>query len=163
MAAQLDSAYELISNGIIAIMMRQTSIIVITICIMLLSSSSLLAVPSFLQGALGQELRGNLPPTAIIGPDQRVNEGDHVTLDGSGSFDQDGEIVTYAWGLEDSDDEAPPISLNGWNTSIATFNAPMVVGNVDANSYLFELTVTDSDGMKGTNSSKVVVLKDASQ
>lgn len=145
--------------------MRQTSI-VITICIMLLTISlSLLTVPYFFQGvpALGQELRGNVPPTAIIGPDQRVNEGDRVTLYGSGSFDQDGEIVSYAWGIEDSDDGAPPISLNGWNTSVATFNAPMVVGNVDANSYLFELTVTDSDGMKGTNTSKVVVLKGVSQ
>jgi hypothetical protein len=100
---------------------------------------------------------------ANSGPDQRVSEGDLVTLNGSGSFDQDGEIVSYAWGIEDSDDEAPAISLNGQNSSIATFTAPMVVGSVDANSYLFELTVTDSDGLKGTDTSKVVVLKGATQ
>jgi hypothetical protein len=146
--------------------MRKTKTPVIVDALMLLAISlSLLPVPSFFQvvPAQGQQLEGNQPPVAIGGPDQRVNEGDLVTLNGSGSFDQDGEIVSYTWGIEDSDDEAPAISLNGQNSSIATFNAPMVVGSVDANSYLFELTVTDSDGLKGTDTSKVVVLKGATQ
>ena len=146
--------------------MRETTIIVIALAIMLLTMSlSLLSVSSFLQGvpAQGQVPRGNQPPMANGGPDQRVNEGNLVTLNGSNSFDQDGEIVSYAWGIEDSDDEAPPVSLDGWNTSIAAFTSPMVVGNVDANSYLFELTVTDNDGLKGTDISKVVVEKGATQ
>jgi hypothetical protein len=70
-------------------------------------------------------------------------------------FDPDGQIVSYAWGIEDSDDEAPPISLKGQDTSVATFTAPVVVGNVSANSYLFELTVTDDDGLIGTATSKL--------
>jgi hypothetical protein len=132
---------------------------------LLVISLSLLPVPSFSQvvPAQGQQLQGNQPPMANSGPDQRVGEGDLVTLNGSGSFDQDGGIVSYTWGIEDSDDEAPAISLNGWNSSIATFTAPMVVGSVDANSYLFELTVTDSEGLKGTDTSKVVVLKGSAQ
>jgi hypothetical protein len=132
---------------------------------LLVISLSLLPVPSFSQvvPAQGQQLQENQPPMANSGPDQRVSEGDLVTLNGSGSFDRDGGIVSYTWGIEDSDDEAPAISLNGWNSSIATFTAPMVVGSVDANSYLFELTVTDSDGLKGTDTSKVVVLKGAAQ
>jgi hypothetical protein len=113
------------------------------------------------QGQAGQQQIGNQPPIANTSPDQRVNEGDLVILNGSGSFDPDGEIVAYTWGIEDSDDEAPPVSLNEQNTSIATFTAPMVAGNVNANSYLFELTVTDNNGLKGTNTSKVVVEKDA--
>ena len=129
-------------------------------------SLSLLPVPSFsqdviAQGQAGQQQIGNQPPIANTSPDQRVNEGDLVILNGSGSFDPDGEIVAYTWGIEDSDDEAPPVSLNEQNTSIATFTAPMVAGNVNANSYLFELTVTDNNGLKGTNTSKVVVEKDA--
>jgi hypothetical protein len=146
--------------------MRETKTAVIVDALMLLTMSlSLLPVPSFFEvvPAQGQQLQGDQPPMANSGPDQRVGEGDLVTLNGSGSFDQDGEIVSYTWGIEDSDDEAPAISLNGRNSSIATFNAPMVVGSVDANSYLFELTVTDRDGLKGTDSSKVVVLKGGTQ
>jgi hypothetical protein len=146
--------------------MRETKTLVIVDAVMLLAISlSLLPVPSFFQvlPAEGQQLQGNQPPMANSGPDQRVNEGDLVTLNGSGSFDRDGEIVSYTWGIEDSDDEAPAISLNGRNSSIATFTAPTVVGSVDANSYLFELTVTDSHGLKGTDTSKVVVQKGAAQ
>jgi PKD domain len=146
--------------------MRETTILVIADALVLLAISlSLLPAPSFFQvvPSQGQQLQGNQPPMANSGPDLRVSEGDLVTLNGSGSFDQDGEIVSYTWGIEDSDDEAPAISLDGRNSSIATFTAPMVVGSVDANSYLFELTVTDSDGLKGTDTSKVVVLKGATQ
>jgi hypothetical protein len=42
-----------------------------------------------------------------------VSAGDLVTLNGSGSFDPDGEIVSYAWGIEDSDDDAPSVLLGG--------------------------------------------------
>jgi hypothetical protein len=123
-------------------------------------SLSLLPVPSFSQDVIAQGQAGQ-QQIANTSPDQRVNEGDLVILNSSGSFDPDGEIVAYTWGIEDSDDEAPPVSLNEQNTSIATFTAPMVAGNVNANSYLFELTVTDNNGLKGTNTSKVVVEKDA--
>src|SRR5919107_446998 len=145
--------------------MRTTILVIVDALMLLAISLSLLPVPAFFQvlPAQGQQVQGNQPPMANSGPDQRVSEGDLVTLNGSGSFDQDGEIVSYAWGIEDSDDEAPAISLNGQNSSIATFTAPMVVGSVDANSYLFELTVTDSNGLKGTDTSKVVVLKGATQ
>jgi hypothetical protein len=53
----------------------------------------------------------------------------------------------------------PPISLSGKNASVAAFTAPTVVGNVNANSYLFELTVTDNDGLMDTATSKIVVEK----
>lgn len=96
-------------------------------------------------------------PTAEAGPDQSVNVGEIVVLNATGSFDPSGKIVSYAWGIEDSDDEAPVVSLNGQNTSIATFTAPMIVGNVSANSYLFELTVTDNSGFINSDTTKVVV------
>ena len=96
-------------------------------------------------------------PTADEGPDQSVNVGEIVVLNATGSFDPNGKIVSYAWGIEDSDDEAPAVSLNGQNTSIATFTAPMIVGNVSANSYLFELTVTDNRGFIYSDTTKVVV------
>jgi chitinase len=99
------------------------------------------------------------PPVVNASPEQTVNEGDLVTLAGTDSFDSDGKIISYAWGIEDSDDNSPVIVLEGKNTPVATFTAPKVVDNVDSNSYLFELTVTDNDGLKGSNTFKVVVTK----
>jgi hypothetical protein len=55
------------------------------------------------------------------------------------------------------DDDAPTILLNGQNTSIAKYTAPMIAGKVSSNSYLFELTVMDSDGLFGIDTNKVVV------
>ena len=37
------------------------------------------------------------PPTADAGPDQTVDEGDLVTLDGTGSSDPEGETLTFEW------------------------------------------------------------------
>jgi hypothetical protein len=108
-----------------------------------------------------EQAEGKGYPSADSGADQSVKEGDVVVLNGTGSSDPNGKIVSYAWGIEDSDDDAPAISLNGQNTSIATFTAPMVVGNVSSNSYLFELTITDNDGLFGSDTNKVVVDRNA--
>ncbi|MFO0875713.1 MAG: PKD domain-containing protein [Phycisphaerales bacterium] len=39
----------------------------------------------------------NHPPVANAGPDQAVAEGGSVTLNGSGSYDVDGDVLTYTW------------------------------------------------------------------
>jgi hypothetical protein len=139
----------------------------ITKVVVVLLTLSLSSLPLFFEDVQGQtqagEQVGNQRPVANAGQDQRVNEGDLVSLDGSNSFDPDGEIISYAWGIEDSDDDAPPISLSGQNTSVATFTAPMIVGGMSANSYLFELTVTDNDGIMDTAASKIVVEKSPTQ
>jgi len=109
--------------------------------------------------AQGQEEEQQQPPVSNAGPDQTVNEGDIVILNGTGSFDPDGKIVSYAWGIEDSDDEAPAVTLNGQNTSNATFTAATAAGG-DVDSYLFELSVTDNDGLIATDAAKVIVAKD---
>lgn len=127
----------------------------VLVVVLILSSLSLI-INTLVQGQTEQQ---QSPPIANPGPDQVVNERDRVTLTGTSSFDSDGEIVSYAWGIEDSDDESPPIVLEGQNTPVATFTAPKVVGGVDSNSYSFELTVTDNEGLTGSNASKVVVVK----
>ena len=115
---------------------------------------SLLLSLSLFTGIAAQEEQY---PIADAGPDQSVNVGEIVVLNATGSFDPNGKIVSYAWGIEDSDDAAPAVLLNGQNTSIATFTAPMIVGNVSSNSYLFELTVTDNSGFIDSDTTKVVV------
>ena len=41
----------------------------------------------------------NSPPVANAGPDQKINVGQTVQLDGSGSTDVDGDTLTYAWSM----------------------------------------------------------------
>ena len=126
------------------------------VVVFILSALSLIMNNTLVQGQTEQQ---QSPPIANPGPDQVVNEGDRVTLTGTSSSDSDGKIVSYTWGIEDSDDESPPLLIEGQNSPIATFTAPMVVGDVDSNSYLFELIVTDNEGLTGSNTSEVVVTK----
>ncbi len=103
-----------------------------------------------------------IPPTALAGVDQVVKEGDKVTLDGTGSFDPDGIIVSYEWTLEEWDDEdPPPANLSAANTSTATFTAPVL--NSTSGAYGLDLTVTDNDGLTHTDSTVVTVKKAASE
>ena len=85
--------------------------------------------------------RVNIPPTAIVGPNQTVNASQIVTLDGSKSFDKDGgTIASYKWVQVSG---SPTVTLTGANTAKATFKAPS--SNTDT-TLTFKLTVTDSDG-----------------
>ena len=83
-----------------------------------------LFVNTLVQGQTDQQQQQQSPPIANAGPDQVVNEGDRVTLTGTSSSDSDGKIVSYTWGIEDSDDESPPLLIEGQNSPIATFTAP---------------------------------------
>ncbi len=102
-----------------------------------------------------------MPPTALAGVDIVVKEGDKVTLDGTGSFDPDGIIVSYEWTLEEWDDEDPPANLSAANTSTATFTAPVL--NSTSGAYGLDLLVTDNDGLTHTDSTVVTVKKAASE
>lgn len=94
-----------------------------------------------------------IAPVADVGTDISTDENTVVTLDGSNSSDSDGSIVEYLWEL---DSGAYDIALNGNNQSIATFTAP----DVDADIQLvFELTVTDNDGISSKDYLNVTILR----
>ncbi|CUS31324.1 DUF7948 domain-containing protein [Candidatus Nitrospira nitrificans] len=83
----------------------------------------------------------NQPPMAQAGPDQTVQEGSPVTLDGTASFDPDFEPLTYTWFQV----FGQPITLTNPLTATPSFMAPSVGaggGQVD-----FELIVTDAHGL----------------
>jgi hypothetical protein len=81
---------------------------------------------------------GNTPPVADAGADQNVEEGDSVTLDGSGSSDSDGSIISHTWkyGMKSWFGESPTISTSGWSVGY----------------YRITLTVIDNDGATATDS-----------
>jgi len=87
---------------------------------------------------VGDEVQ-NIPPVAVAGTDQTVTDTDDggdedVTLDGSGSFDVDGTIVSYDW---------------TWTGDSATGESPTATFPVGETTVT--LTVTDDEGATDTN------------
>jgi hypothetical protein len=86
---------------------------------------------------------GNLPPIAKAGPNQMVQPGSTVILDGSGSTDEDNGIVSYAW----RQITGSPVTLSDPSAIQPSFAAPLT--DADTEDLVFELTVTDSGGLQG--------------
>ncbi|MEQ3695878.1 MAG: PKD domain-containing protein [Pseudomonadales bacterium] len=80
-------------------------------------------------------------PVADAGPDKRWNGTAPITLDGSGSFDSDGDLLSYSWSLVSSP--------AGSSATLARADTafPVVTPDVSGD-YVLELVVSD-----GTNSS----------
>jgi len=95
----------------------------------------------------------NDSPIAEAGPNQNVNEGSLVILNGSNSYDPDiGDSITYKW---EQTGGSPTVTLTGANTAQASFTAPNV--GAGGASLTFKLTVTDSGGLKDTDNAIVNV------
>ena len=88
----------------------------------------------------------NEPPQANAGPDQTVDEGSVVTLDGSSSLDIDDRVAAYQW----AQTGGPTVTLSNPTSSNPFFTAP-TVGTGGA-SLTFDLTVTDAGGLSNTDS-----------
>ena len=86
--------------------------------------------------AIEAALAANTPPVADAGPDQEVEVGEVVTLDGSGSFDVNGNTLTYAWTLT-SKPESSTATLTGATTVSPTFTPDL------AGTYVVSLVVND--------------------
>ena len=94
---------------------------------------------------------GNLPPVANAGSDQLVRFDAPVTLTGASSTDSDGSIVSYAWRqisgtmVELSDD------------SIASPNFDASPADDAGETLVFELTVTDDEGISTVDNIAIVI------
>jgi hypothetical protein len=90
----------------------------------------------------------NLPPVANAGPDITVKSKSIVTLNGTGSYDPDGTIVSYAW----TQTMGTPVILGGADTATPDFTAPNA-----AETLTFRLVVTDDKGISVSDEVNIVV------
>ena len=87
----------------------------------------------------------NQPPIAVIAEDYiEAVPWTTVTLDGSRSTDADDGIASYHWSQVDG----TPVLLSDHNSAVATFTAPET--DQYGSNLTFNLTVTDSGGLKST-------------
>ncbi len=92
------------------------------------------------------------PPAANAGGEITINEGDPVMLDGSGSFDPDGIIVSYSW----SQVTGVPVTLSDSSIAQPTFTAPFIGAGTEV--LTFELTVTDNSSLQANATAIVNVI-----
>ena len=91
----------------------------------------------------------NNPPVADAGPDQTVQEGSPVMLDGTGSFDFDGESLTYHWMQTDG----PVVTLSSDMALKPMFTAP----NAGPSGVTLGFELTVHDGQAASTPDKVFV------
>jgi len=93
----------------------------------------------------------NIPPVADAGEDFTATTNSTVILDGSGSYDTDGEIITWNWTCSSH----PSIQLTDPNSSSPSFTTP------DTGHFTFDLIVSDDRGNRsGTDSVTVEIHPD---
>ena len=88
---------------------------------------------------------GSSPPIANAGPNQIGIPAGNVTLNGSGSYDPLAETLTYSW----SQISGPNVALSATNQPVVTFTAAA------GNTYMFRLTVTNTDHLSSSATTTV--------
>jgi hypothetical protein len=101
-------------------------------------------------GPYGISVTISKPPIANAGPDQIVSAGTTVFLDGSASYDPDGNPLTYKWSSSNG------IVLSSSTVPNPNFIAPWVVINAD---YIFSLVVNGGNVDSPADEVKITVKK----
>lgn len=112
-----------------------------------------------------QGTASNTKPVADAGSNISASEGKKVYLDGSDSYDPDGDDITYSWSVENenSDDGilgmVDQVTVTLYNTTSVSpyFIAPTLEDGTTSQSFVFNLEVTDEAGLTDTDSVTVTV------
>ena len=100
---------------------------------------------------LGIPLRTNFRPTANAGPDQSVNEGTVVALDGNGSSDPDLNPLNFSW----TQVGGPSVTLLNASGATPSFRAPRLASGSET--LVFRLVVNDGALFSGADDVAVQV------
>ena len=91
----------------------------------------------------------NAAPIANAGTNQIVESGARVTLDGRGSHDIDGDIVSYLWSRMGGSENSG-VTLSNTNTVQPSFVADTVATGAHNVTHVFSLVVMDDEGESST-------------
>lgn len=95
--------------------------------------------------------RAREPPIANAGPDQSVRMGAIVTLDGTESFDYEGELVAYSW----TQTSGPEVTLKDPTSVRPTFTSPDVRDNT---TLTFSLEVNNGRQVSNVDTVSIIVM-----
>jgi hypothetical protein len=90
----------------------------------------------------------NTPPVANAGPDQNVATGSTVTVNGSGSWDSDGDTLNYSWSIT-AKPAGSTVAL-----SSATIVKPTFTADLDGS---YELSLVVNDGTVDSVADTVII------
>ena len=86
----------------------------------------------------------NDPPVANAGPDVNAMVREDITFDGTGSYDPDGDTITYLWAFGDNKTGSGPIVVHDYKKP---------------GTYDVTLTVTDDLGAQGQDTAIAIITK----
>ena len=92
----------------------------------------------------------NQAPNAVAGSSQTVQSGALVTLNGSGSGDADGDLLTYQW----TQTMGPTVTISNAVAVSVSFTAPSVTSDTLLQ---FQLEVIDPSGLSDTSTTNITV------
>ncbi len=92
------------------------------------------------------QIKTNNSPVSVVVTNLNANGNSVVTLNGSGSYDPDGQSITYLWSIE-SNTTGETITLSSTSSPAPKFTAPNKDGKI-----VFGLVVTDIYGYQSSKS-----------
>jgi len=124
---------------------------------LIVSDANASSAPATVSVTVSPEPPPNPAPVANAGPDQAVASGSAVTLDGSGSFDADGEAISFAW----TQSAGGAVAITGADTARPSFTAPVVPAGSAAATLVFSLVVSDAHASSAAASVSITVNPEA--
>ncbi len=94
-------------------------------------------------GTIGGGGGGNQNPNAVANVSKKqVEVNEPITFDGSQSYDNDGQVVSYSWNFGDGSTSTQKIATHSYS---------------QPNTYNYSLTVTDNQGSTGKATGQIIV------